>query len=121
MRVAREKCQKLGGRQHRPSGRLYCSIELVAVKSIGVPMVVSLVPRVLDGWLGRWDVGWWGRCRTVASGAPGCGLCLKDVPGGVTGAVVGSGGGGGGGNSGCDGGVSCDGVGCGGGVYGCVW
>ena len=42
--------------------------------------------------------------------APGCGLCLNDEPGGVTGAAVGSGGGGGGGNSGCDGGVSCGGV-----------
>ena len=78
----------------------------------GVPMVISLVPRVLEWWLGGRDVGWWGRCR---------GLCLNDEPGGVTGAAVGSGGGGGGGNSGCDGGVSCGGVCCGGGVYGCVW
>ena len=79
-------------------------------------MVVSLVPRVLD-WV-AWDDGMWGGGggAELWPGAPGCGLCLKDVP---AGAVVGSGGGGGGGNSGCDGGVSCDGV-CGGGVYGCV-
>ena len=87
------------------------------MKCIGVPMVVSLVPRVLEGWLGGRDVGWWGRCRTG-----GTGRLLKEEPVGVTGAVVGSGGGGGGGNSGCDGGVSCGGVCCGGGgVYGCVW
>ena len=68
---------------------------------------------------GMWGGG--GGAELWPAAAPGCGLCLKDVPGGVTGAVVGSGGGGGGGNSGCDGGVSCGGVCCGGHVYGCEW
>ena len=62
-----------------------------------------------------------GGAKPGAAGAPGCGLCLKDEPGGVTGAAVGSGGGGGGGNSGLDGGVTCGGVCCGGGVSGWVW
>ena len=46
---------------------------------------------------GMWGGG--GGAELWPAAAPGCGLCLKDVPGGVTGAVVGSGGGGGGGNS----------------------
>ena len=36
----------------RPLGRLYCSVELVAVECVGVPMVISLVPGVLEWWLG---------------------------------------------------------------------
>ena len=63
---------------------------------------------------GIWGGG--GGAELWPAGFCGCGLCLKDGPGGVTGAVVGSGGGGGGGNSGCKGGVSWDGLGGGDGV-----
>ena len=36
----------------RPLGRLYGFVELVTVECVGVPMVISLVPGVLEWWLG---------------------------------------------------------------------
>ena len=33
----------------RPLCGLDCTVELVAVQSVGIPMVVGWVPRVLDG------------------------------------------------------------------------
>ena len=51
----------------RPLCGLDCTVELVAVQGVGIPMVVGLVPRVLDGWSGGWDVRWrWSRCSAGA-------------------------------------------------------
>ena len=51
----------------RPLCGLDCTVELVAVQGVGVPVVVGLVPRILDGWSGGWDVRWrWSRCRAGA-------------------------------------------------------
>ena len=36
----------------RPLGGLDCFVELVVVKCVGVPMVISLMPGVLEWWLG---------------------------------------------------------------------
>ena len=36
----------------RPLGGLDCFVELVAVKCVGIPMLISLMPGVLKWWLG---------------------------------------------------------------------
>ena len=50
----------------RPLCRLDCAVELVAVQCVGIPMVIGLVPRVLEWWRGGRDVGWRGRGRAGA-------------------------------------------------------
>ena len=51
----------------RPLCRLDCTVQLVAVQGVGIPVVVGWVPRVLDWWSGGWDMRWrWSRCRAGA-------------------------------------------------------
>ena len=52
----------------RPLCRLYGAVELVAVQCVGIPMVIGLVPRVLEWWRGGRDVGRWGR-RSAGAGS----------------------------------------------------